>query len=121
MTKKYLLPELKQMIKDNKIKGITIVNKPEILKFLIERGLVPVEALAKPVKSVKENDPKYEHFRLKLLCNNLRKVIIKDLKTGIETEYPSIYRTSQTFGWSTRINLNNNDKVWKGRYEIKVV
>lgn len=44
-------------MKDNSIKGVSIMNKPEILKLLIERGLVPSEALAKLQKVVKEIDP----------------------------------------------------------------
>lgn len=57
--KKYLLPALKQIMKDNKIKGVSLMNKPEILKLLIERGLLPAEAPAT------RQNPKYEHLKKK--------------------------------------------------------
>ena len=43
--KKYSLPRLKQIMRDNKIKGITLMNKPEMLEKLIKLGLARNEAL----------------------------------------------------------------------------
>ena len=117
-TKKYSLPALKQIMKENEIKGRTIMNKPEILKLLHERGLVPDEALVKPEKPSKEIASKYEFTRS--IRNNPKKVIIKDIETGTETEYPSIYRVSRTLGCSTKTIAVNNGKIWKKRFKIDV-
>ncbi len=68
---KYSLPELKQIVKENNIKGTSLMNKPEILKLLVERGHIPVDALARPEKIVKEIDPKYEFT--KFIRNNPEK------------------------------------------------
>ena len=45
--KKYSLPRLKQIMRDNQIKGVTLMNKPEMLEKLNKLGLVPNEALEK--------------------------------------------------------------------------
>ena len=55
-----MLPELKQIMKDNKLKRWSTMNKPEILKLLHEKDLVPDDALVKQEKLVKEVSPKYE-------------------------------------------------------------
>lgn len=115
----YSLPELKQIMKDNKIKGITIMNKPEIVKLLVERGLISEITLKKPEKIVKEINSKYDFIRF--IRNNPKKVVITDLETGIETEYPSIYKASRALGCATTPITKNNGKVWRERYEIKVI
>jgi hypothetical protein len=104
------LPELKQIMKDNKLKGWTLMNKPEILKLLREKGFVSDE---KPVP------PKPKSTR-STRCNPT-KVIIKDVDTGIETEYPSLYRASKTLGRSIKGIKDNNGKIWKGKYDIQIV
>ena len=109
---KYSLPTLKQIMKDNDIKGITFMNKPEILKLLHERELIPDEALVELTKSSKE---------IKGLRDAPKKVIIKDSKTGIETEYPSIYRAGRVFGCSAKAISCCNGKTWRERYVINVI
>ena len=42
---RFSVPDLKKIMKENNIKGATTMNKPEILKLLRERDLVPAEAL----------------------------------------------------------------------------
>jgi hypothetical protein len=113
---RYSLPQLKQIMKDNKIKGATTMNKPEIQKLLHEKGLVPDVQQAKHKKDVL---PKYE-FTKSIRCNP-KKVIIKDVETEIETEYPSLYRASRTLGCSIMGIKGNNGTTWKGKYEIKIM
>lgn len=115
---RYTLPELKQIMKDNKIKGFTTMNKPEILKLLHEKGLVQYEALVQQDKPVKNVSSKHE-FTKSIRCNP-KKVIIKDVETGIETEYPSLYRASRTLGCSVKGITGNNGKIWKEKYEIVI-
>lgn len=116
---RYSLPELKQIMKDNKIKGSSTMNKPEILKLLHEKGLVPDEALVKQEKIVKEVSPKHE-FTKSIRCNP-KKVVIKDVETGVETEYPSLYRASKTLGCSVKGITGNDGKVWREKYEITIL
>jgi len=115
----YSLPELKQMMKDNNIRGWSNKNKPEILKILNENGLVEDVALVqkekKPVKNV------LSEFELtKTIRWNPRKVVINDLDTGIETEYPSLYRAARTINFDAKTIARCNGKTLKNRYEIKM-
>ena len=116
---RYSLTELKTMMKENGLKGWTTMNKSDILKLLNEEGLVPDEALVKQEKLVKVISPKYE-FTKSIRCNP-KKVIIKELETGVSTEYPSLYRASRTLRCSVKGLKGNNGKTWKGKYEIKIV
>lgn len=116
---RYSLPELKQIMKDNKLQRGTTMNKPEILKLLHEKGLVPDGALIQQEKHVKDVLPKYE-FTKSIRCNP-KKVIIKEIETGTETEYHSLYRASRTIGCSIKGITNNNGKILKEKYEIKIL
>ena len=112
---RYSLPELKQMMRDNQLKGWSTKNKPEILKLLHEKGLVSDEALVKPVKVI---SPNYEFAKCKRL--NPKKITIIDLNTGVETEYPSVYRASKTIGVAPTTIARCYGKTLKGKYEIKL-
>lgn len=109
---RYSLPELKQMMKDNGLKGWTTMNKPDILKLLHDKGLVPDDAL------VKEVSPKHD-FTKSIRCNP-KKVIITDVETGIVTEFPSLYRASRTLGCSIKGLTGNDGKIWRSKYEITI-
>lgn len=115
----YSLPELKQMMRDNKLKGWATMNKPEILKLLQEKGLVSDEVLVKQEKPVKAVSSNYEFANCRRL--NPKKITINDLHTGVETEYPSVYRASKTIGIAPGAIARYYGKTLKGRYEIKVI
>ena len=115
---RYSLPELKQIMKDNNIKGTTTMNKPEILKLLHGQGLIPDAALIQQEKPVKDVSPKYEFT--KYIRRNPKKVIIRDIETDIETEYPSLYRASKMTGHSITSIIGHNGKIWRDKYEITV-
>ncbi len=83
---RFSLPDLKKIMKENKIKGTTTMNKPEILKLLRERDHVPAEALIPTEKPVKVVDPKYEFT--KFIRNSPHTVSIEDRFANIETQYP---------------------------------
>ena len=89
------------------------MNKPQILKLLHEKGLVPDDALVKQGKLVKDVSPKHEFIK-SIRCNP-KKVFIKDLNTGIETEYPSLYRASKTLGCSVKGIKGNKGKIWRDK------
>ena len=114
------LPELKSLMKENKIKGSSQMNKPEIIAVLLDRGIISEESVKKQDAPVKrEIDPKYEFIRS--IRNNPKSVEIRDLETGKITTYPSIYKASRAIGRATKFITGNNGKVGKNRYEIKII
>ena len=115
----YSLPELKQIMRDNKIKGLSMMNKPEILKLLHEKGLVSDEALVqKEKKPVKDVSSKFE-FTKSIRCNP-KKVLIKDLSTDVETEYPSLYKAAKAINYDAKTITRSNGRTLKEKYEIKI-
>ena len=85
------LSELKSLMKENKIKGCSYMNKSEIITVLLDRGIISEDSVKKrdaPVK--REINPKYEFIRS--IRNNPKSVEIQDLETGEITTYPSIYK-----------------------------
>ena len=115
--KKYSLPRLKQIMRDNKIKGVNLMNKPEMLEKLNKLGLVPTEVLvAKSEKKAMMKETNSDCSR-----NNPRKVIVKDLETGLETEYSSIYQVALALDCSTTRIYHRNGKLLSNRYKIDIV
>ena len=114
----YSLPELKQIMRDNQLKGWSTTNKPEI-KLLHEKGLVPDEALVKHEKPVKAVSSSYEFA--KYIWLNPKKITINDLHTGVKTEYPSVYKASKATGISSVAIVRYYGKTLKGKYEIKLI
>ena len=58
------LPELKLLMKENKIKGSSYMNKPEIIAVLLDQGIISEDSVKKQDAPVKrEIDPKYEFIR----------------------------------------------------------
>lgn len=79
------LPELKKLMKHNNIKGISYLNKNEIIQKLIEYKVLPEDYVDRQLKvKVKDNDDKY-HIR-----NNPRPVEIFDRETGETVTFPSM-------------------------------
>src|SRR5271155_6210536 len=75
------LLELKLLMKENKIKGSSYMNKPEIIAVLLDRGIIPEDSVKKQDAPVKQEiDPKYEFIRS--IQNNPKSVEIRDLETG---------------------------------------
>src|SRR5271155_2784037 len=111
------ISELKSLMKENKIKGSSNMNKPEIITVLLDRGIISEDLAKKRDASVKrEIDPKYEFTRS--TRNNPKSVEVRNLETGEITSYPSIYKASRAIGRSSFFIRGNNGKVWKDKYEI---
>ena len=53
--------------------------------------------------------------------NKPRKVIVKDIVTELETEYPSIYKAARALDCSTTQIYNSNGKLLSNRYKIDIV
>jgi hypothetical protein len=113
------LPELKMIMKENKIAGSSHMNKPEISAVLLNRGIISTDSVKKQAPQVKrEFDPKYEF--IKSIRNNPKNVEIRDLATGEVTQYSSIYKASRALSSSSSIIIKNNGKVWHG-YFIRIL
>ena len=106
------LPELKKLMKENNIVGISYLNKPEMIQRLIEYKVLPEDYTNKQLK-VKVKDDKY-HIR-----NNPRSVEIFDRETGETATFPSMYKAGRYLDQSSRLIDAYNGKIWKNRYEIK--
>ena len=73
----------------------------------------------KEKKPAKEVLPKFE-FTKSIRCNP-KKVRIKDLEMGIETEYPSLYRAGRTIGYAAKTLTRNDAMTLKDKYEITIL
>ena len=108
------LQELQKLMKDNNIKGVSHLNKPEIIEKLIEYKVLPEDYNDKQPQ-VKVKDDKY-HIR-----NNPRSVDIFDRETGEIATFSSMYKAGRSLGQSARLIDAYGGKIWRNRYEIKVV
>src|SRR5271155_5845983 len=103
------LPELKSLMKENKITFSSNMNKPEIIIVLLDRGIISEDSVKKQNAFVeREIDPKYEFIRS--IRNNPKSVEIRDLETGEITTYPSIYKASRAIGRAAKLITSNNGK-----------
>ena len=107
------------MMTDNGIIGVTLINKPEIIQRLNNLGLVPDEALV--VK--KEKKTTVTKVKVKVDCNRnkLKKVLVTDVETGLETVYPSIYQSSRAIRCSTTQIFLKNGQALNKRYKIDIL
>jgi len=112
------LPELKALMKEHKIKGLSTMNKPEMIACLIEHGILSQEHLKKKVEK-REVDPKFAY--LKSIRNNPQRVLIRNVETGETIEYPSIYKATRSIKSCPKVITANDGKVWKNKYEIKII
>ena len=113
------LSELREILRTSKIRGYSHYDKKQLIVLLGEKGLLP-EELPKPVKvkEVKEIDPKYQ--RLVGIRTNPRSVILKNVKTGEEQSFSSIYKASRFIKHSPRTITFWDGKIWNDLYEIKI-
>ena len=107
------LPELKKLIKENNIVGISYLNKSGMIQKLIEYKVLPEDYIYKQPE-VKVKADKY-HIR-----NNPRSVEIFDRETGKTTTFSSMHKAGRFFNKAARQIDANDGKVWRNRYEIKV-
>ena len=113
------LPE--SLIKQHKLEGASYLNKPEMIKMLVENGHLPESELPKEKKPVEvnaENIIKYSH--LKEIRNNPIRVEILDTDTNEVTAYSSMYKAARVYKTSAKTMRLFNGKVWRQRYEIKI-
>ena len=106
------LPELKSLMKENKIKGSSYMNRPEIIAVLLDRGIISEDSLNKQDALVKrEIDPKYEFIRS--IRNNPKSVDIRNLETGKMTTYSYMKSLLSCFLSSTISVLEVSSFIYK--------
>ena len=94
-------------------------DKKQLIALLRGKGLLPDEP-PKPVKAkeVKEINPKYQ--RLVGIRTNPRSVILKNVNTGEELSFSSIYKASRFIKHSPRTITFWDGRIWNELYEIKI-
>ena len=85
------LPEIKRILKENKITVFSHLNKPGLIELLKVHHLTPEEEVkgVKPQKPKKEIVPKYKRLAT-IRCNPKRDAAQRDVNTGEEHNFPSI-------------------------------
>ena len=111
------LSQLKLLMKEHGI-SMSFMNKPDMLRILVEKGILPESELPEPVKEKRQVLPKYEY--LKTIRNNPISVEILDKNTNEVFVYRSLYKASMTFKTCILTLKAYNGKVWRDRYAITV-
>ena len=111
------LPELRDILRTNKIRGYSHYDKKQLVVLLREKGLLPEEP-PKPVKEIKEINPKYQ--RLVGIRTNPRSVLLKNVNTGEKQSFSSIYKASRFIKHSPRTITFWDGRIWNDLYEIKI-
>jgi hypothetical protein len=111
------LSELKAIARENKIVGRSIMNKPEYIALLGEKGLLLEGKIGteQTTKSHPVNDTRYDY--LKLIRQNPKRVIIEDVSTGKVDEYPSLYKAGRAIGVNSKRLLVNADKIMDDKFK----
>ena len=120
------LTELRAMLKENKIRWYHHYNKSELVDVLVKLGLLPetmkittITLLSERENTKKEINPKYKF--LKHIRNSPKKVEIQDMETGEIIVYSSMYKAAKRFNQQSRLIYAYDGKVWRNRYDIKVL
>ena len=101
------LPELKKILKNNKIKGYSACTKPVVTEALRAHGLMP-----------EIEPPNYEI--LKTIRNEPKRVEMTDMETKEVKVYPSIYRAGKTLSINPGLIKYHNGRTYKN-YKIKIL
>ena len=120
------LTELRSMLKENKIRGYLHYHKSELVDVLVKRELLPdtmnittITSLPERENTKKKINPKYDF--LKHIRNSLKKVEIRDTKTGEIIVYTSMCKAAKRFNQQSRLISAYDRKVWRNIYAIKVL
>ena len=107
--------ELKSIAREHrpKIKAFSHMSKGELLDVLLEKELIS-----------QDDADKYSHIdyeRLKNIRNQPKPVEILDRETGEKTVYHSRYNAGKAFRVNSKCISNYDGKIWRKRYEIKLI
>ena len=112
--------ELKEILKDNEIRGYSHYIKSKLIDFIAKRRLIPEKyETNKQVKTKKDIDPKYNILRQ--IQSNPKTVEIHDLETDKIVLHPSTYKAAFALEQNPGVIGMYNGKVWRKRYVIKML
>ena len=112
------LPELKELMKQHNIRGSSVLNKPEILELLVEKGVLGPDVLLKK----QPPPPRGEPVMINGVCirTQPRRVEMLDILSGEVVVYPSMYKACRAHGTCQGVIAKYNGKLWRNKYEIQV-
>ena len=108
---KYRVKDLRELMKQNGIKGGSMMIKQELIDILREKQLLPEPLPGKPIK------PQQECSKQKIPTP----VTLEDIKTGEITSYPSLYRAGRSLHKSPCSVMLLNGRVMSGKYNVTVL
>ena len=111
----YRTPDLQDILRENKIRGWSHFNKPQLIDLLKERNLLPEE----PEKTSKDIASKYVYLRK--IRTRPRSVEVTNKQTSEVTVYPSIYKAGLAFKTNPRLITFYDRRVFRDIYLIKVL
>ena len=118
--KKSTYTELREILKENEIRGNSHYTKSKLIDLLVKRGLIPEKpGKNKHEKMIKDIDPKYNFLRQ--IRSNPKNVEIHDLETDKVVLCPSIYKAALALDQNPGVIVMYIGKVWRNRYAIKVL
>ena len=110
--------ELKKLLKENRIHFVTYWSKQKLIELAKINDLLPKE---EPKEEPEEEKPKYVNYELlKNIRHTPTKVILKDVETGEEQTFPSIYKAALFIDKSPQtIRYWGKKKgVWNKKYRV---
>jgi len=117
------LPYIKRVVRENKIRGVSHLNKKELISKLQENEIFIPDRRPRQKKVVVEEakviDPKYD--RLKTIRTNPRRVSVKDIETGETVEHKSMYAAARSLNKSSKLITDYKGKTYKNKYEINIL
>jgi len=109
---KYRVKDLIELMKENGIKGGSMMIKQELIDILREKQLLPESLPGKP---------QLNHSRSVKNKKIPRPVTLEDIGTGEITSYPSLYRAGRSLHKSPCCIMLFNGRVMNGKYNVIVL
>ena len=115
--------DLKKILKDNKIHYFSYWGKQKLMDLAGDHNLLSPQK-EKPKKKKTQEDPgkpKYVNYeRLKHIRHTPTKVILKDVKTEEEHQFPSIYKAAQFIDKAPQTIRHWGQKkgVWNDAFQV---
>ena len=107
-----LIKELKNIARQNNIKGFSTKTKPELIDLLIENNVLN--------ENDKQTRLQVNYNWLKTCRRESKKVKIYNKLTGETKEYPSIYSAAKSFNVGANTLAVCNGKTWRENYDILI-
>ena len=96
-------------MKENGIKGRSLMNKQEMMDVLRENKLLPEVETGQS-----------EHVHVKGVRKSLRPVTLENTETGEITSYPSLYRAGRSLHKNPSCFTYFNGRTMNGKYNVIV-